>query len=44
MLPGHEQHHTQGFLCESGKAFGVPDPYVTVASLTAEPQNAYSVV
>jgi hypothetical protein len=25
MLPGHEQHHTQDFLCETGKAFGVPD-------------------
>jgi hypothetical protein len=25
MLPGHEQHHTHGFLCETGKAFGVPD-------------------
>jgi hypothetical protein len=24
-LPGHEQHHTQDFLCETGKAFGVPD-------------------
>jgi hypothetical protein len=25
MLPGHEQHHTQDFLCETGKAFGVQD-------------------
>jgi hypothetical protein len=25
MLSGHEQHHTQDFLCETGKAFGVPD-------------------
>lgn len=41
MLPGHERHHTQGFLCETGKAFGVPDPCVTVTSLT-EPQDAYS--
>ena len=24
-LPGHEQHHTQDFLCQTGKAFGVPD-------------------
>jgi hypothetical protein len=42
MLPGHEQHHTQGFLCGTGDAFGVPDPFVTVARLTAEPQDAYS--
>jgi hypothetical protein len=25
MLPGHEQHHTQDFLCQTGKAFGVAD-------------------
>ena len=25
MLPGHEQHHTQDFLCQPGKAFGVAD-------------------
>ena len=24
-LPGHEQHHTQDFLCQTGKAFGVAD-------------------
>ena len=24
-LPGHERHHTQDFLCQTGKAFGVAD-------------------
>jgi hypothetical protein len=24
-LPGHEPHHTQDFLCQTGKAFGVAD-------------------
>jgi len=25
MLPGHEQHHTQDFVCRTGKAFGAAD-------------------